>query len=317
MRLSVTTLSFILIFSLFISAQAQPQPEGQPQLLIDHPELQFQSPVWAPDGSSIAFTSARYQGIWTADASGNNLEQITDESAGFGFSWSMDSESILARISEYDDRRRFHAIKIFHTDGQEPTQLTELRSSMPATPIWANFDEKVVLINSGDVEAFDSGKEIPARFKQSATPSFYVLKQDAIAKGKVPQNSTEDISPFEDATYLSLQVSPDGQKLAFEVYGGNLYSMNIDGSNLVDLGQANRPRWSPDSDYVVASVSEDDGHDYVRSDLYALKIDGTERVNLTSESDLIAMNPSWSPDGSKIVFDAANEGAIYVLNLVQ
>lgn len=315
----ISTVSFLLafFFSVTASAQAQPQASGQPTLLIKSSEYSFQNPVWSPDGESIAFTSARYQGLFVADASGDNVRQITDESAGFGFSWSADSESILTRVSEYENRRRNHAIKIFHANGQEPTQVTEYRANMPAVPTWADFDEKVVLIANDKVEAFDSGKETPLRLKQSESQSFYVLKTNEIAKGKIPENSTENISPFDDATYLNLQVSPDGQKLAFEVYGGNLYVMNIDGSNLVDLGNANRPRWSPDSQYIVASVSVDDGHNYQSSDVYALNINGAERINLTPDSDLIAMNPSWSPDGTKIAFDTANEGAIYVINVTQ
>lgn len=30
---------------------------------------------------------------------------------------------------------------------------------------------------------------------------------------------------------------------------------------------------------------------------------------------MIAQNPNWSPDGSKIAFDVPNEGVIYVINI--
>jgi Tol biopolymer transport system component len=91
----------------------------------------------------------------------------------------------------------------------------------------------------------------------------------------------------------------------------------VDGSDLVDLGKANRPDWSPDSRYVVASVSEDDGYNITKGDLFAFSVDGNEKVNLTEQSGLIAQNPNWSPDGSKIAFDVPTEGAIYVLNIQQ
>lgn len=318
MKKHSTILIATYLFLLFpLLAIGQPATQGQPELLIKNENMIYQNPEWSPDGSKIAFTSARYNGIWVSDADGNNIQQLTEENGGFGFSWSPDSESILARVSEYENRRRNHAIKVFHVDNREADQLTEFRSEMPVLPKWAAFGEQVVLINNSKIEAFDSGKEIPARFKQRPVQYFYVLKTDAIARGKIPENSTEDISPFDDATYLNMEVSPDGQKIVFEVYGGNLYVMNVDGSNVIDLGRANRPSWSPDSRYVVATISEDDGHNYQSSDIYALSVDGNQKINLTENTDLIAMNPSWSPDGDKIAFDAVNDGAIYVLNIRQ
>ncbi len=307
--------SLLLAFFLSKTTLAQPAPDGEPRVLISMEGTDFTSPVWSPDGLKIAFTSARQQGLWVVDAQGNNIKQITDQSAGYGFSWSMDSQSILTRVSEYQDKRRKLAVKIFHTDGSEPTQITDFRDNMPTLPKWANYDQNVVLISENDIESFDSGKEVSSQQKSQVTKPFYVLKSNQIAKGKVPKNSTEDISPFENAQYLNLEVSPDGKKLAFEVYGGNLFVMNIDGSNLMDLGDASRAKWSPDSQYLVAMVAEDDGHNYTRSDLYALSIDGEERINLTASTDLIAMNPDWSPQGNTIAFDSPDDGNIYIMNI--
>lgn len=315
-RLSTSILSLCLAWICgTLSVIAQPQSVGTPEPLVKSSGTEFMNPLWSPDGERIAFTSPQFRGIWVADASGQNVRQITDEAAGYGYSWSSDGTSLLTRVSSFENKRRKLAIKIYHTSGKEPTQLTEFRDDMPSVPVWANYDQQVVLIANGDIETFESQKEVSAAYKSTVGQSFYVLKQDQIAKGKTPENSTEDISPFEDATYLNLEVSPDGRKLAFEVYGGNLYVMNIDGTQLMDLGRANRPSWSPDSRYVVAMVAEDNGHDMTRSDLYALSIDGQERINLTASTDLIAMNPDWSPKGDRIAFDTPQDGTIYQLNI--
>ena len=314
-----TSIAFLLLITAFVSfkVQAQPQAVGEPQILLIQDGVNFQAPVWSPDGNTLAVTADRYVGIWLANADGSNLKQLTDADAGYGMNWSNDSRSILTRVNVFENRRRNHAISIFHTDGSAPDQITDFRPTMEALPKWAQYGEKVVLIQNDKIEAFDSGMEMPQQFKSKPSQAFYVLKSNEIAKGKIPTNSTENISPFDDAQYLNLEVSPDGQKLAFEVYGGNLYVMNVDGSNLVDLGKANRPDWSPDSRYVVASVSEDDGYNITEGDLFAFSIDGNEKVNLTEQSGLIAQNPNWSPDGSKIAFDVPTEGAIYVLNIQQ
>lgn len=312
-----TSIAFLLLITALtgLKVQAQPQPLGEPQILLKQNGISFQAPLWSPDGSTIAVTADRYVGIWLANSDGSGLTQLTDADAGYGMSWSLDSKAILTRLNTVENRRRNHAVAIFNTENGNLNQISETRPTMEALPKWAQYGEKVVLIQNDKIEAFDSGMEMPQQFKSKPSQAFYVLKSNEVAKGKIPTNSTENISPFDDAQYLNLEVSPDGQKLAFEVYGGNLYVMNVDGSGLVDLGKANRPSWSPDSKHLVASVSEDDGYNITKGDLFAFSIDGTQKINLTEQSSLIAQNPDWSSDGSKIAFDVPNEGAIYVITI--
>lgn len=312
---------FAALFSFIqmpIALQAQPKAAGEPKILVPSNGQLYQNAVWAPDGSSFAFTSNQFQGIWVADKNGSKVTQITDKTAGYAFSWSSDSKTILTRTAEYVNRRKQSAIVLFDKESGEEMQISEFRTGMTSMPQWAQFDEKVVLITDEKVEVFDSGKEANIE-KQKMVPdqSFYLLKRNKLAKGMVPQNSTENISPFEDATYLNLQVSPDGKKLAFEILGGNLYVMNVDGTQLIDLGPANRPSWSPDSKYVVANKIKDDGHNITEADIYAFSVDGSEQVNLTASTSLIAMNPSWAPDGNSIIFDEPTKGNIYLLEITR
>ena len=125
------------------------------------------------------------------------------------------------------------------------------------------------------------------------------------------------LNPFVGERYINLEVSPDGTKLVFEVVGGHFYIMNTDGSGLKDLGIGYRPQWSPNSQYLVYMVTEDDGHRYSKSDLYIIKTDGTEKTRLTRTENIIEMNPTWSPDGDKIAYDVLGEGAIYRVQIAQ
>lgn len=316
-KLSLFTALFIFL-QLPLVAHAQPKAKGEPKVIIEGDGNIFQNPIWSPDGSSFAYTSVQFQGIWIADKNGNNARQITDKSAGYGMSWSSDSETILTRVTDYSNRRKQTSINLFNSSTAEETLLSEPRPNIDVLPQWAQFDEKVVLISDNGIESFTTGKKVDEdKKKLLPNQSFYLLKKNQLAKGKIPENSTEDISPFDDVDYLNLQVSPDGTKLAFEVYGGNLYVMNVDGTGLIDLGAAYRPSWSPDSRYIVANKTEDDGHDITSADILAFDVSGNEVINLTENTPLIAMNPSWAPDDSGILFNDPQTGSIYLLEITR
>jgi Tol biopolymer transport system component len=91
--------------------------------------------------------------------------------------------------------------------------------------------------------------------------------------------------------------------------------MNIDGTNITDLGKGNRPRWSSDSKKIVYMIAEDNGQDFTDSDIYSINADGTQKKNLTNTIDEIEMDPCFSPDGKAIVFDVYNDGSIYLMNI--
>jgi Tol biopolymer transport system component len=97
--------------------------------------------------------------------------------------------------------------------------------------------------------------------------------------------------------------------------GGNMFVMNIDGTNLIDLGKGNRPRWSFDSKKIIYMITEDDGHDFIASDIFIINADGTQKKNLTDTTKLIEMNPNFAPDCKSFVFDVVNDGSIYLMNI--
>ena len=67
----------------------------------------------------------------------------------------------------------------------------------------------------------------------------------------------------------------------------HIWKMNIDGSDLIDLGQGHHPQFSPNGTKIVF-----DG-------LYIMNSDGTDKQKLTDE---FGEYPHFSPDGSEIVF---------------
>jgi len=306
----------LICISLAISASDGLKVVSEPVKLIGGDGSYFMHPLWSPDGSLIAFTGANYQGLWVMNSNGSGVRQITDEpAAGYGFEWSSNSKAIVSRVAKYEGKYRYNALKVFDFEKDTARLLTDYKTLMPGLPHWADMDEKVYMCGRGKLEIFDSGKKATVLQKQSANKQIYFLKGDHIAVVNITTKEYKVFEPIKGRRYINMFVSPDRSKIAFEVIGGNLYAMNIDGTGLVDLGEGHRPRWAPDSQHLVYMITEDDGHQYLSSDIYSIKIDRSEKLRLTSTDDKLEMDPSWSPDGKKIAFGVMGEGAIYVIEL--
>ncbi|MDZ7337289.1 MAG: hypothetical protein ONB30_01975 [candidate division KSB1 bacterium] len=308
---------FLILVIALVSGQvgAGVRVVGKPVKLVGGDGAFFMNPMWSPDGRMIAFTGERYEGLWVMNADGSAVRELTAEpAAGYGFEWSTDSRAILTRVAEYRGPFRYNAAKIFRVDTGEARLLTDFRTSMPELPHWAEADAKVVIVSSRDVEVLDSGKEAVETVR--ATPRYFCYqKGGAIVVAGPGAKPVATLDPLPGEQYLNEVLSPDGKRLAFEVLGGNLYVVNIDGTGLVDLGRGNRPQWAPDSRHLAYMVAEDDGHQFISSDIYCVDLEGGTTTAITATADRLEMNPSWSPDGRMIAFDTMDEGAIYVVQV--
>ena len=307
-RLSRLGALLVLLAPAFAGAQTL-RPDGPPVRLVadDAPAL---APAWSPDGALIAFTRPGYVGLWTATADGGDVRQVTDAAAaGFGFSWAPDGGALLARPTRYDGPRRENAVVVYALDG-EARALTDWRARMPALPRWAG--PAAVALPGGDgVEVLAVGGA--ARAEASGTVAW--AADGALAVAEPAGGSVRRLDLFDGAALLNVTLAPDGERVAFEVMGGNLFTARLDGTDLVDLGPGHRPTWSPDGRWVAFMTTEDDGETFTAADLWAARADGSARVALTQTPDRLEMNPSWSPDGGRIAFDEG--GALYVLPVAE
>jgi hypothetical protein len=250
------------------------------------------------------------------NSDGSQAREINDEpAAGFGFEWSSDSKAIVSRVARFEGRYRFNAVKIFDLENADSRFVTNFRTLMPGLPHWGVWDEKIYMYGRGKIEVFDSGKKASALQKKSAPLLDSFLKDDQIAIGNPADKDYKIFEPVKGERCINLVMSPDRSHVTFEIMGGNMFVMNVGGSGLVDLGEGHRPQWAPDSQHLVYMITTDDGSKYLSSDIYTIKIDGSGKTKLEFPVDKLEMNPSWSPDGKKIVFDAFDEGVIYLIDM--
>lgn len=100
----------------------------------------------------------------------------------------------------------------------------------------------------------------------------------------------------------------------------SFYIMNYDGSEpeawvdvpnpLSDATSRFVPRYSPDGS-KIAYVLEQDG----AFNIFVANVDGTEALQLTTYTDpLYGFHPSWSLDGTQIIFDTNEDNGIHIIN---
>jgi len=268
------------------------------------------APRWSPDGKQIAFTTPGYKGLWLSAPDGKNIRQISDApSAGFDFAWSPLSNQISYTVARFKKLRRENAVNVFNLDTQKQREISGFISGIPLSAQWLNNDDLLL-----------AGKETRrAVLRQSAVAApqhalVYIRDRKIFVEGSDDQ-TVRVLTPFPGKDYLNARLAPNGQKIVFEVMGGNLFVINTDGSGLTDLGLGYRPDWSPDSRYIVFMRTQDDGYTYSKSDLWIASPDGKTHQQLTHTDNELEMDPDWSPDGSKIIYDNLSDGKIYQLTI--
>ncbi len=99
-------------------------------------------------------------------------------------------------------------------------------------------------------------------------------------------------------TWMSLDVSPDGSEVAFDLLG-DIYVLPIGGgeARAIDSGLAwsMQPRYSPDGRHI-AYTSDAGGAD----NIWIMNADGSGQRQLTKEDFRLLNNPAWSPDGNYV-----------------
>jgi Tol biopolymer transport system component len=118
-------------------------------------------------------------------------------------------------------------------------------------------------------------------------------------KKGLPLKSDRKISfTTDEGTWLSLDVSPDGKTIAFELIG-DIYTLPIEGgkAKLIDGGMSfdSQPRFSPDGQWITF-LSDREGSD----NIWIMHPDGTGVKQVSKETNSELASPSWDPSGKYI-----------------
>jgi Tol biopolymer transport system component len=118
----------------------------------------------------------------------------------------------------------------------------------------------------------------------------------------------------DEGTWISLDVSPDGKTIVFDLVG-DLYTLPIAGGRATRITEGPsfdaQPRYSPDGK-TIAFTSDRSGTD----NLWLINSDGQNPRALTQNEHSLFISPAWTPDGNAVIVSkTSTDQGVYDLYL--
>ena len=257
------------------------------------------SPVWSPDGKMIAFISSRSGDgqVYLLSMEGGEARPLTKLSTGADLAiWSPDGKTIAFTSGVYPECKDDECNKKKDEEAGKNTVKAHVAEALLYRH-WTHWNE---------------GKR----------SHLFVIAADGNATAKdLTAGAEYDVPPDQRGEASDINFSPDSKEICFAAVtdkveatstNGDLFIVPLSGGEAKRIttqpGFDGNPVYSPDGKYIAYHAQLTAGYEADRWRVMLYDRASGKSENLTETSfDRSAANLAWSPDSSKIYFNAENE----------
>lgn len=257
------------------------------------------SPVWSPDGKSIAFISVRSgdSQVYLLSMEGGEPRPLTKLSTGADLAiWSPDGRIIAFTSGVYPECKDDECNK----KKDEEKEKNKVKAHVAEALLYRHWTH------------WNEGKR----------SHLFVISVDGSGAAKdLTQGAEYDVPPDQRGEASDINFSPDSKEICFTAVtdkveatstNGDLFIVPVGGGEpkriTTQPGFDGNPVYSPDGKYIAYHAQLTAGYESDRWRVMLYDRATGKSENLTETSfDRSAQNLAWSPDATQIYFGAENE----------
>jgi len=236
--------------------------------------------------------------MWTANSDGSDEQPVGDQ-RGWYIEWSPDRTHLIFDFTDANGDAQIATVRL---DGSGFTQLTE-GPGFNGDPAYSPDGTVIAYSHSAVAEDHpDFRLEIWVMDADGSSP------RRLVESGGVGHDWEPVFSPDGTQIVFTREADSDGTNSAVHV-------ANADGTDVRALTEfadyVEHPRWSPDGTTIIYNIeTQSSAVDTAVNGIWTVPAAGGESVLLLeSESHRHPFKPSYSPDGTRILFGCAVRGA--------